>query len=240
VDAVFICSSPRTGSGVLCSDLWSTGVGGRPDEYLSPGTRREYETAWECAGDDAYAEHVVAYATTSNGVFSMKVHAQDLGWSRRRPWTRRAAVAKLRPYVTAASRAHFFWLRRRDRVRQAVSIYLARETGRYRHLRDQPTLPIPSVPFSASKIRDSLELIDRWDATWDRYFATVGVAPTRLWYEDDIERNHAETATAVLEAIGVDPPSGALAVSDYQKQGDDVSEAFVQRFRAEERRAGRG
>ena len=39
---LIICASQRTGSGLLGSALWSTGVCGRPDEYFSAAARREY------------------------------------------------------------------------------------------------------------------------------------------------------------------------------------------------------
>jgi trehalose 2-sulfotransferase len=238
--AVFICSSPRTGSGVLCSALWSTDLCGRPDEYLGPGTRREYETAWGCTGNDAYAGRVVEYATTPNGVFSMKVHAEHLGLGRRLRRRPSVAAAKLGPYVTAASRVHFYLLSRRDKVRQAVSLHLARETGRYRTPGGGTATPTEQIPFSATTIRDLVGQIERWHADWDRYFIRLGVEPTRIWYEDDVERNYADTAIAVLEAVGIKRPPDVHIASEYRKQADAVSEAFVQRFREAEGRAGRG
>ena len=214
---------------MLCSALWSTDLCGRRDEYLASGTRREYEATWGRADDDAYAAQVLEYATTPNGVFSMKVHADQLGYGRRRRSRSRVATA-LDPYVAAPRQVHFFVLCRRDKVRQAISLHLARETGRYRSS-DPGTERAPEqVPFRPSRIRALIAQLERWDADWNRYFADLGIEPARLWYEDDIEHDYSDTARAVLETVGVEPPPDALMTSSYEKQSDAVSEALVQRF----------
>jgi LPS sulfotransferase NodH len=216
---------------VLCSALWSTDLCGRPDEYLAPGTRREYQAIWgHTAIGDAYAEHVLGYATTPNGVFSMKVHAGELGFGRRGRFRARKAAAVLDPYLTAVEQSHFFVLCRRDKVRQAVSLYVAREARRYRRL-EGDTAPAPAeVPFRASRIRALMRQIDRWEGDWGRYFAAAGIAPTRLWYEDDIQERYVDTAQAVLRTVGVEPSREIRFGTPYRKQSDAVSEALVQRF----------
>jgi trehalose 2-sulfotransferase len=139
-DAIVICASPRTGSGLLCSALWSTGLCGRPDEYLGLATRRDYEVLWGCRDDQEYAERVMSYGTTSNGVFGIKVHAQQLRFA---SWLVDDALG----LGALAERVHFCRLRRRDKVRQAVSAYVAGYTGRYAQRQPHAIPHTGRVPF---------------------------------------------------------------------------------------------
>jgi LPS sulfotransferase NodH len=211
--------------------LWSTDLCGRPDEYLAAATRREYEASWGCSGDDAYVGQVLRYATTPNGVFSMKVHAGELGLGRRAGSRSRVAAVLLDPYINAAQAYHFVLLCRRDKVRQAVSLHLARETGVYRSFERGTDRETQDISLKASRIRALIRQIERWDAGWNRYFADRGIEPARLWYEDDIEDRYADTARAVLETVGVEAPPEIPAGNPYWKQSDAATEALVRRFR---------
>jgi LPS sulfotransferase NodH len=235
LNAVVICSSERTGSGLLGSALWSTGLCGRPDEYLGPKTRRDYEAAWCCSGDRDYVERVFAYATTPNGVFSMKVHWQHLQWASWLTATAPRHRGGADPFVALAPRVHFFRVSRRDKVRQAVSLYLARQTGRYRRTGDRPTTPADQVRFDHKAIRRLVGEVHEWDRGWDRYFAELGVQPTRIWYEDHLEREYSATAVRVLGSIGIEVPPNLTVISGYRKQADETSDILVRRFRDAER-----
>jgi trehalose 2-sulfotransferase len=238
--AVIICSSPRTGSGVLCSALWSTELCGRPDEYLGPQTRADYEQLWGSHGDRAYAEQVLDYATTPNGVFSMKVHWEQMEWV---PWLS-AALPPPRtgasPLLALAPEVDFYWVRRREKLRQAISMYTRRVTGRFRQLDGEP-LPTPmAVPFDYWAIRHLCEEAEARDRNWAQYFEAAAVAPTPIWYEDDIEHGYVDTARAILTATGIERASDVEVTSEYRKQADETSKSLERLFREVERRDSRG
>jgi LPS sulfotransferase NodH len=221
-DAVVICSSRRTGSGLLCSALWSTDLCGRPDEYLDSNTRVDYEAEWS-TDHRAYAEEVFARTTTPNGVFGVKVHWHQV---EHRSW--------LAPELTSlAPRTHFFWVSRRDKVRQAVSMYVRSVTGRFRSLEGEPARSSVSVAFDYDAIRRFLDEAYEGDQGWSRYFDDLGVSPTRLWYEDDLECDYEATVRSVLTSISVEVPPDLVVATDYRKQADETSELLVQRFRDE-------
>ena len=41
-----IAAIPRTGSTLLASGLWGTGLAGAPNEYINPLQRRQFEVRW--------------------------------------------------------------------------------------------------------------------------------------------------------------------------------------------------
>lgn len=228
-DAVVICSSRRTGTGLLCSALWSTDLCGRPDEYLDTNTRADYEAEWS-SEPSAYAERVFTYGTTPNGVFGIKVH-----------WHQLQHASWLAPDLESlAHRTHFLWISRRDKLRQAVSMYVRSATGRFRSLEGEPANLAGAVAFDHDAIQGFLDEAVKGDRGWSRYFDDHGVSPTRLWYEDDLEHDHEATVRAVLTIVGVEIPPDLSVSTDYRKQADETSEFLVQRFRDEvERRAQR-
>ena len=234
--AVVICSSPCTGSGLLGSALWSTGLCGRPDEYLAPATRRDYEALWDCRTDRDYAERFVVYATTSNGVMGMKVHwaqLQHAGWLAERSVLLDRHTAD--PLLALAPIVHFVWVSRRDKVRQAVSYYIAEKTGRYRRLGETPAPPTESIAFDKKAIHRLVSQVEGWDRSWQLYFDTLGVSPPRIWYEDHIEHAYVETTSWILESIGVEVPPDLTVSTEYRKQSDDLSEMLVHRYRESQR-----
>ena len=228
-DAVVICCSRRTGSGLLCSALWSTDLCGRPDEYLDTNTRADYEAEWNIE-PDAYAKRAFAFGTTPNGVFGIKIH-----------WHQLEHASWLATELEAlAPRTHFFWISRRDKVRQAISMYVRSATGRFRRLEGDPASPAQAVEFDYEAIRGFLDESEEGDRGWSRYFDDRGMSPTRLWYEDDLERGYEATVRSVLTTVGVEVPTDLSVSTDYRKQADATSEMLVERFREEHaRRAGR-
>ena len=222
-EALVICASPRTGSGLLSSALWSTNLCGRPDEYLGLNTRREYEEAWGCRGNEQYAKCVLSHGTTPNGVFGIKVQAKHLRFT---SWL----VDDGQGLAGVADRVHFCRLRRRDRVRQAVSAYIAKVTGRYVQQRSDGARDTECVPFDDARIQDEMTFAKEEDRHWSRYFAALGLQPIDLWYEDDLEADYVETTRRLLESIGIEAPAELTISTGLQKQADEQSEMLVRRF----------
>jgi trehalose 2-sulfotransferase len=225
-DALVICASPRTGSGLLCSALWSTGLCGRPDEYLGPATRREYEALWGCRDAREYAERVGSYGTTPNGVFGIKVHAHQRHFA---VWL----VDGDQGLPGLAERVHFCRVRRRDKVRQAVSAYVAGRTGRYALRRSDNAPHTDRVPFDYARIQAKLREALEADREWTEYFAAVGVQPIEVWYEDHLENGYAETTLKLIQSIGIEAPANLTVCTDRLKQADERAESLVRRFRDE-------
>jgi LPS sulfotransferase NodH len=231
LEAVVICSSPRTGSGVLCSALWSTNLCGRPDEYLAAATRQDYERLWDCE-PSSYGQRALNFGTTSNGVFGIKVHFQHL---RCASWIGSGRS----PLATLAPRVHFYLVRRRDKVRQAVSLHRAQTTGRFKVLKGTAAID-DEASFDYDAIRRALDEIVDWDRGWDEYFDWLGITPTILTYEEHVEEAYERTARSIIRGLEVAVPPAFAVTTEFHKQSDEVAERLVEQFRQYEADQRRG
>jgi LPS sulfotransferase NodH len=196
---------------------------------------------WGCRTDREYADRLIEYATTPNGVLSLKVHwfqLQHAGWLAHASALGERQTAD--PLLALAPIVHFVWVSRRDKVRQAVSFSIAEKTGRYRHLRESPAPPTEIIDFDEKAIHRIVRQMESWDRGWQRYFDSLRVRPLRIWYEDHLEHAYAETTRHVLEAIGVEVPRDLIVTTEYRKQSDDTSETLVHRYRQRKHHGGRG
>jgi LPS sulfotransferase NodH len=227
-----VCTTPRTGSGVLCSALWSSGRCGQPDEYFATDTRREYEAEWGCRGDRDYLEQMLERTTTPNGVFAVKVHWEhtvNVQWLDRVLGEGGTSVTDT--LRALAPRVHFVWLSRRDQVRQAVSMYRAAHSGRYRSYDESAHAIIDDLPFDRDAIEHFRSQCDEFESRWTADFAAAGIEPLRLWYEDRLEHDYVAAARTVFEWMGIDLPDNLALTSAYEKQSDEASDQLVARFR---------
>jgi len=74
-----ICSTPRSGSYLLCRQMINAGLG-LPTEYFRERTVGRLRARWGLApgDDDAYVDELEARRTTDNGVFAAKIQGHQL------------------------------------------------------------------------------------------------------------------------------------------------------------------
>lgn len=203
-----IASLPRTGSTMLTRSLEVAGAG-VPAEYLNPLVRDELAQRWGREPLGAYLEHLRS-ARTTNGVFGIKVHFNHF-----EPIWRRAAIHEL------LGAAIWISLTRLDHVAQAVSLDLARRTGRWWHSSRRRF-----ARYDRTAITHRLAEIEQQESGWERFYISAGITPLRLVTENLVERPH-DTIGAVLAAIGIEAdPEVVTRPSD-----DPRTERWANRYR---------
>ena len=204
----FICATPRCGSWFLSGLLASTGVAGRPHEWFWRDTRASLERAWGVAGDE-YVQLVLAAGTTPNGVFGAKVM-----------W---ASLPDLAPFP----RPSFVWLRRRDRLAQAVSFAKAVQTGHWHHWDPEPR-EVPSYRFDV--VDTLLREVEELDRQWEGWFEREGLEPLELGYEQLVGDPVAATLR-VLGFLSLELPPGVSIRPLTLGQSGGASEDWAARYR---------
>lgn len=236
-----ICSTPRSGSTLLGHGLWTSGLGGKPAEYFNrvryPTLMRRWRTLppplltlAELVGSrlsalslsrallSRYTRDLVRYRTGDNGVFGVKIHHSQYA----------REIAPL-PLGALLPGARFVYIRRRDTVRQAVSLLKARQTRRYRAT--QQAHGVASYDFQA--LRASHREIEAEERGWQSTFARQAMRPLSLTYEDLVD-DYPSTVLSTLRFIGVDTPRGfRLPAPTITKVADTLSEEWVARYRDE-------
>ncbi|MGH2978892.1 MAG: Stf0 family sulfotransferase [Solirubrobacterales bacterium] len=215
-----VCSIPRSGSSLLCELLGSTGLAGAPAEFFHPDKMRALRRRWEVETLDEYLRELLARKTSPNGVFGIKAH-----------------LGQYEPLFgdsdprTVLPDPRLVFITRRDRLRQAVSWVRALQTLRWAD-HDSPRAERPAV-FDHEHITRKLGRIEREEGLWEELFERHGLVPHRVVYEDLVEAQDA-TVRTVLEGLGIDVPADLhLPPPALDRQADELSDEWVERYLAE-------
>ena len=123
------------------------------------------------------------------------------------------------------------FVRRRDKVAQAVSLWKAIQTQQWRNEVEpnEPTTP-PAAEYDYRALKHLVDELHRWDARWEDWFHATGREPIRVIYEEFTD-SRAATVGRVLDALGIDPPEPDGDKGPMKRQADDLSRDWVSRFR---------
>jgi LPS sulfotransferase NodH len=121
------------------------------------------------------------------------------------------------------------FVRRRDKVSQAVSLWKAIQTQQWRGA-EENTLDEPRVEYDYKALSFLVDELHRWDARWEDWFHATGREPIRVIYEE-FAQTRAATIGRVLDDLGVDPPEPEHEKGPMTRQADDLSRDWVERFR---------
>lgn len=209
-----ICTTQRSGSNYLCQLLGSTGVLGDPQDYFNAAGRRE--KGWHDYPDDPeqQLETILEHGSSANGVYGFKVFAQHLDALVPTRWLHRLPDLRW---------AHLY---RQDLVGQAISLVIAKQTGRWRSGAEAAGEPV----YDAQAIRRELADLARDDARWRQFFALHGLRPLAMPYDAlVIDPQGAVRAVAALMGIAsplrIDPSRVRVGV-----QRDELSAQWRDRF----------
>jgi trehalose 2-sulfotransferase len=254
-----VCATQRSGSTLLCELLKGTEVAGVPDEFFEalrstglPRQPRQYfedptfadiaarlapsdpgrpEQPGEFEGWFAYA---LQRGTSPNGVFAAKMMWNYFDDFRQRvrelpglgDMTFNQALDTLFP------RLRIIFVRRRDKVPQAVSLWKAIQTQQWRN-EVEPSRGERSAEYHYRALKHLVSELHHWDARWEDWFHATGREPIRVIYEEFVN-TRAATVGRVLDALGVDPPEPDGHQGPMRPQADDLSQDWVSRFRHED------
>jgi len=236
----FISTTPRTGSSLLAEALEFTRIAGTPREYFEP----EYENDWSArlgvSGDTDYIEKFSAAGMTSNGVFGAKVHwHQFVHLQAKLRSIQGNGLSDLELLRRTFADLKYVFLTRRDKVEQAVSYYKAQRTDIW-HVVTPGGNPTQGTAVKA--VAFDLEQIDHWvtrfaedEASWCRYFETMGIEPFEVVYEDFLA-TYESTVMAILRYLNIPIPAELRVVPPRLfKLADEVSEEWVRRYKERRR-----
>jgi LPS sulfotransferase NodH len=226
-----ICTTPRTGSNFLCEVLQATGIAGRPDEYFwNPPVGHEQ---WSIEQHRAYVERITRAGTTPNGVFGVKLMWSYLGDVVARLAALLDGEEASPPEILAATfpNLRYVWLTRRDKVRQGISFYRAIATQRWRSI-DPGNRADADVQFDFQAIEALIEASIKDERAWQQFFQRYGIQPLTITYED-LERAPDMIVRQIVDHFGMGHSTQPLPrVWRHQRQADDLTDTWVQQYRA--------
>lgn len=213
-----VCSTPRSGSNLLCELAIQTGRLGIPDENLGKApVMREFAERHGLlrASSIEIVRRFIETTQTQNGVFGFKAHLAYFEALRRE-----VSISEVLPQLK------HIYLDRRDNLMQAISLTRAIVTRHWSTLHSS-TNAKPS--YSADGICASLRSLLADKAQWETYFALAGVSPLRILYEDLVEDPNREFSR-ISETFGIDLPPVAINAVALRIQRDAESEDWRARL----------
>jgi LPS sulfotransferase NodH len=228
-----IAFTVRSGSTLLCDYLAANGLG-HPREYfqydasgvMAPGFARELGVA---PGDVGGYVRALLTHRSRNGVFGCK-----LSWHQKNALLDEAtrhdpAVRSLEDLFPGL---RWIYVRRRDKIGQAVSTWRAIRSGRWHSTDTAPRDERP--PYDYFPIFGFYQSLLAEDALWQDYFLRHAVAPLVVEYEDLQDAPRTTLATVVRH---LHPPEDAGAAAErvqvatsLERMRDEYSAELRARF----------
>lgn len=231
--------------------LRRSGVPRRPHEYFDPerhpniverlAFREMLEGApkpnplWHPDTYDQYLEWALNEGTTTNGVFGAKLMWGYLGdFAELLRGIDGMAGRSLPDLLSRAFPGlRYVQITRRDKVRQAVSLWKAVQTQAWQRdagaSDDGHDGRLLEPVFSFRAINYLMRELTAHDASWDAYFLGLGYEPLKVTYEELADSTEG-VVHSVLEHLGIAAPQNLqIGPPRLSVQADEVSELWVAR-----------
>jgi len=243
-----VCATHRSGSNLLCQALWLSKLAGYPQECFSPTRCAPIaaEHGIECDPGTHFYEYVkqlLLRRRTENGVFGAKIMWKHVEWVRERvladpEYTGPAGVDSFALLQQLFPGLRFVWMRRRDKVRQAISLWKAKQSKIYNSMQldEREAVPLEALRFDFEGIDKEVRRFGAEDEAWGGFFAGHGVTPVEVVYEEFV-KEYELTVLRVLDALEVAVPEGFSAPrTHYERLSDAVNDEWYAMYCA--RKAG--
>jgi trehalose 2-sulfotransferase len=140
-----------------------------------------------------------------------------------------AAYALLRSHLPDL---RFIWLKRKNMVARAISIYRARLTNVWSRRADEPgPAPAEQTPeFDLGEIHNLYCVGAFQDETWQQFFEQHEISPLPVFYEE-LVASHESTVGRVLEFLQIESAAAMVPKPTLAKQSDALSEEWERLYR---------
>lgn len=243
IESYFICSTPRSGSTLLCDLLKQTSVAGRPNSFYRKQSIDDWVADWGITPGEGldferrYLAAAIRAGTRDTGVFGMRLHSLSL-------FELLGRLAMLYPaertdadrISTAFGTTLYIRLRRADKIAQAVSRVKAEQSGlwhRHANGTERERVKPPEAPaYDADLIRAYIAEATENEAIFDAWASGQGIVPLDIGYED-LSANPRATLAKILDALGRDPAIANRTQVQTAKLADGTSLEWAERYRRE-------
>lgn len=197
-----LLSVPRCGSNLLGSMLIATQQAGCPLEYLNREFLNAYLKTKGLKQIDLgyYLNDLESRRTSANGRFGVKVHWHQFAdiYNGGKGGIKREGVAYLRGMDRVIR------LYRRDKVAQAVSLYVASVTNRWVEVADGKVdeSPYKELPFDPIAISNYLQQIITEERNWLSFLQLNKIKYDSMSYEE-LAEEYQEASIKILSWLGV-------------------------------------
>ncbi|WP_208352897.1 Stf0 family sulfotransferase [Pseudaestuariivita rosea] len=238
-----ICTTPRSGSTLLCRMLSDTGVAGHPKSWFHKADIAD----WLCYLDlpqvggesetttlDSIMTTVLTRGCGGTDLFALRLQRKSFDFLNRKLDVLYPGLpTDMDRFQAAFGRTLFIHLTRSDKVDQAISYVMASQTGLWHRNSDGSELerlsdPQPPV-YDAALIQRWMDEMHRLDTEWQSWFEAHGITPLSLTYED-LSRDPRSTLAKILKTLGLNETIAQTTTPATAKLADATSLEWKERF----------
>lgn len=221
-----ILSSPRSGSTLLGRMLHETKRAGDPQEYFNPPLlllERE-RTGDPNLSLNAFMKNMESRRTSPNGVFGMKLHYSQMLGVFRANKPNKKMVGLLGKFN------HLIWIRRRDRLRQAISQAIGQRTQVWssEDARFSEGKKVKIHPFDCLR---ALQMVAGDDRGWEQLIRAANLKVHTVWYED-LVADYENQCRQVLQHLSLDEAVAKIPPPPIQRQATELNESLYQALKS--------
>lgn len=213
-----ILSSPRSGSTLLGRFLHETKMAGDPQEYFNPPliALERKRSGNDKLNLNQFLRLMEKRRTSPNGLFGMKMHYSQLLSVFRTPKPNANVVNFLRKLDKLV------WIRRRDRIGQAISQAVAMKTNVWSS-EDSRFERNPDVNIHPYECIETLRIVSRDDAGWEHLIKVAKLPVQEVWYEDFVA-DYETQARASLRYLGIEQDVPVIPAPPLERQSGELNE----------------
>ncbi|WP_180900420.1 Stf0 family sulfotransferase [Martelella soudanensis] len=243
-DSYIICTSPRSGSTLLCKLLAATGVSGNPDSHFHRPSLAAWQKSHGVAEIEGEHERAalarvfaaaIAKGSGDTGMFGLRLQRGSFDY-----FTEKLAVlhpglgSDVSRVEAAFGRTLFIYLSRADKVAQAVSCVKAEQTGLWHVAPDggelERTAPHREPVYDGPALMKWHDTMTGYEREWEAWFSRENIEPLRLDY-DALSHSPRETLRTVLLALSLGGRAADAASPGVRKIADRVNDEWAERLR---------
>jgi LPS sulfotransferase NodH len=132
--------------------------------------------------------------------------------------------------------AQILFVRRRDKERQAVSLFKAGQTNVWRHEGNEDRYDPEMLIYDFQGIDECRQEIESAEESWLDFFDEGKLPFREVWYEDFLKDRRAVLRDC-LSYLELEPVMDELPKATYEKAPDDVNSRWVDLYSSQRRRA---
>ncbi len=241
-----ICTSPRSGSTMLCKLLTATKVAGNPESlFHKPSIEAWLEyyglepTAYASRKQTLEAVFTAAKACGKGEtkVFGLRLQRDSFEFFMEQlDFLHPGQATDLERIEAAFGPTLFIYLSRVDRLDQAISCVRAEQTGLWHRNADGTELerqePKRRDGYDAEAIRCYIETFSNSNAAWSRWFDEQSIVPIEVSYET-LSQEPQAVLTEILAALGSEGSIARSVPLQTAKLADKINRDWRARFEAE-------
>ena len=241
-----ICTSPRSGSTLLCDLLTSTGIAGKPASHFHEPSIDEWlddyniEPASDMIPNEVRAMifgAAIARGRGDTGVFGLRMQRHSFAFFiEQLGLFRNDRCNDLERLTATFGKLLFIHLTRSDKIAQAISYVKAEQSGLWHVAPDgheierlaPPREPVYDGPLLNKQVKE----FEMADHEWQNWFAEQEITPLQLTY-DELSIDPIAVLRRVLTLLRLDPMKAEGVEPGTARLADSTNEDWSVRLRAE-------